>query len=262
MVKCRVYPRVCGGTTSILGHRSGARGLSPRVRGNRRSNRVRRAYPGSIPACAGEPAALPSPPRSGQVYPRVCGGTLWIVAEGGNAIGLSPRVRGNLDAGLRLHQTLRSIPACAGEPEDIAYPHTQRRVYPRVCGGTLTRAGYRYTPQGLSPRVRGNHDASRLPTLPAGSIPACAGEPRALLARKGSLTVYPRVCGGTSAIIADCMRFGGLSPRVRGNRLGNLVKTAAAGSIPACAGEPCAPGSPVRRPRVYPRVCGGTARRR
>ena len=70
--------------------------------------------------------------------------------------------------------------------------------------------------------------------------------------------VYPRVCGGTAGLVYLPDGAGGLSPRVRGNRVGLLVFLQRGGSIPACAGEPpvlaCAPAVV----RVYPRVCGGT----
>ena len=97
-VKCEVYPRVCGGTNSITEAIHWRRGLSPRVRGNRRkANQV--AHPvGSIPACAGEPTVLGLDWSDAAVYPRVCGGTACIA---GNAA--------------RWHRG---------------------RVYPRVCGGT------------------------------------------------------------------------------------------------------------------------------
>ena len=51
----RVYPRVCGGTTSGDGVPSRGNGLSPRVRGNLQYLQSRLRQPGSIPACAGEP---------------------------------------------------------------------------------------------------------------------------------------------------------------------------------------------------------------
>ena len=71
---------------------------------------------GSIPACAGEPAAHPGAQPGAEVYPRVCGGTEgWHLIQPA-AIGLSPRVRGNLGIALAIAYTERSIPACAGEP--------------------------------------------------------------------------------------------------------------------------------------------------
>ena len=55
-----VYPRVCGGTAVSLALRSARRGLSPRVRGNPLTSLTSYGRLGSIPACAGEPAATPS----------------------------------------------------------------------------------------------------------------------------------------------------------------------------------------------------------
>ena len=71
-------------------------------------------------------------------------------------------------------------------------------------------------------------------------------------------TVYPRACGGTPGVGIGRHGTGGLSPRLRGNRVCPLAALVGFGSIPAPAGEP------RRRPRarhgttVYPRACGGT----
>ena len=51
-----VYPRVCGGTRRGQIGGGVGRGLSPRVRGNQPAQALRIRSPGSIPACAGEPA--------------------------------------------------------------------------------------------------------------------------------------------------------------------------------------------------------------
>ena len=74
-----------------------------------------------------------------------------------------------------------SIPACAGEPRSRRRCTPEEGVYPRVCGGTATSASRPNAEQGLSPRVRGNRVAtSGIAQLPR-SIPACAGEPTAIL---------------------------------------------------------------------------------
>ena len=70
--------------------------------------------------------------------------------------------------------------------------------------------------------------------------------------------VYPRVCGGTPAGAGNRRRFGGLSPRMRGNQPAAAAMRADMGSIPAYAGEPCAMGGHYANSGVYPRVCGGT----
>ena len=273
-----VYPRVCGGTDRIAVRSSGARGLSPRVRGNRRLSGGQRPAPGSIPACAGEPAAKQSSQLRARVYPRVCGGTSMSAHRSFRALGLSPRVRGN-----RMRRPIRgagrgSIPACAGEPEDFSGLAALPTVYPRVCGGTRSRHSAPEDVQGLSPRVRGNpiaaapaiSDTGLSPRVrgnrPAvasfgaghGSIPACAGEPRPTPGAASPARVYPRVCGGTATRISPAPATTGLSPRVRGNLDHAALGVGQRGSIPACAGEPQTRASRARWRRVYPRVCGGT----
>ena len=90
------------------------------------------------------------------VYPRVCGGTLVIFPVVIHVLGLSPRVRGNLEAKPEQPVQVRSIPACAGEPSSRPGNNEQREVYPRVCGGTCGSAIFAAKNTGLSPRVRGN----------------------------------------------------------------------------------------------------------
>ena len=91
----RVYPRVCGGTRALAAIRANVSGLSPRVRGNRPETHTDARGARSIPACAGEPASPAEYESQGAVYPRVCGGTAWLLSRQSNACGLSPRVRGN-----------------------------------------------------------------------------------------------------------------------------------------------------------------------
>ena len=111
---------------------------------------------------------------------------------------------------------------------------------------------------GLSPRMRGNHDATGELRDRDGSIPAHAGEPPRSILASTSPRVYPRACGGTSQQIALDLQRAGLSPRMRGNPTAGPARCSRRGSIPAHAGEPRS----SRRSRicgwVYPRACGGT----
>ena len=93
----------------------------------------------SIPACAGEPHDLVVVVVRDTVYPRVCGGTRIDRHLTVPGRGLSPRVRGNHDGRGRIMAGLRSIPACAGEPDGHSMLFKVNRVYPRVCGGTPDR---------------------------------------------------------------------------------------------------------------------------
>ena len=132
---------------------------------------------------------------------------------------------------------------------------------------------------GLSPRVRGNPSVGTMPKRCPGSIPAGAGEPITVLIYWPLLTVYPRGCGGTVAVLMVREPPGGLSPRVRGNPAFGRSCTSAsrsiprgcggtlfgsgrlaseAGSIPAGAGEPIGSKVPPGLVKVYPRGGGGT----
>ena len=195
-----------------------------------------------------------------------------------NIMGLSPRVRGNLQRRGRLGTDGRSIPACAGEPSTMPTKARAGTVYPRVCGGTClghfrVSLEYGLSPRvrgnrlreaaaagetGLSPRVRGNLLVKPDSPIWHRSIPACAGEPVRSLYKKQAATVYPRVCGGTYGKENISVAEIGLSPRVRGNPPFLSAPIIRAGSIPACAGEPPGPGSSAMTAAVYPRVCGGT----
>ena len=111
-----VYPRVYGGTQGPCLLPAPAAGLSPRVRGNRNRSKGHFSNRGSIPACTGEPGCHHQRPGDAQVYPRVYGGTGRCRTRSNGGLGLSPRVRGNLEIA-NLHPVrTRSIPACTGEP--------------------------------------------------------------------------------------------------------------------------------------------------
>ena len=127
-----------------------------------------------------------------------------------------------------------------------------------MCGGTESWRTGRGHWGGLSPRVRGNPAPDRHAKQPAGSIPACAGEPIFSWFISVLRQVYPRVCGGTPVCSARRRPGRGLSPRVRGNPAVSVQSSRGRRSIPACAGEPITAFCASASMKVYPRVCGGT----
>ena len=131
-----VYPRVCGGTVDNPACQHCLQGLSPRVRGNPAQPVPGTRQPRSIPACAGEPPEGGLKSGGRPVYPRVCGGTAKVGRARCEICGLSPRVRGNPQRAHRQRAPGRSIPACAGEPNQSVSLKRVGKVYPRVCGGT------------------------------------------------------------------------------------------------------------------------------
>ena len=97
----RVYPRVCGGAAVECREVISGEGLSPRVRGSLAAIGMLLLAIGSIPACAGEPSGTILLVASDGVYPRVCGGALFVEWEVRAFTGLSPRVRGSPRMGKR-----------------------------------------------------------------------------------------------------------------------------------------------------------------
>ena len=233
-----VYPRACGGTQPGHHPAPDKHGLSPRVRGNQVRMVLEALGVRSIPARAGEPRLMDLQAMNQRVYPRACGGTFQGRQVTQMRIGLSPRVRGNPPSIMTYSGSYGSIPARAGEPFPAGDGYPPTPVYPRACGGTHPCGCGVWRRSGLSPRVRGNPDQTRVGGGQCRSIPARAGEP---------------------GIIA-CQPYApeGLSPRVRGNRLRPSPQPAALRSIPARAGEPCVVADQPYMHEVYPRACGGT----
>ena len=171
-----------------------------------------------------------------------------------------------------------SIPAPAGEPSRFPESDKSKAVYPRACGGTRYCGTTAVNLRGLSPRLRGNPGHPGFRHTDERSIPAPAGEPLNSLVWETLRRVYPRACGGTVFVGPSSISAGGLSPRLRGNRLGCCNRSrshrsipAPAGnqirpvhekmhlrSIPAPAGEPVSGVETVGLAAVYPRACGGT----
>ena len=228
------------------------------MRGNLVSGRRFIFRHGSIPAHAGKPGTKTSPSARTGVYPRACGET-WVSIDFLEAImGLSPRMRGNREKVISEIFNLGSIPAHAGKPRGDQGLPARDWVYPRACGETLGLGIRLYPFLGLSPRMRGNQIGvvKGLPHL--GSIPAHAGKPRGDQGLPARDWVYPRACGETLGLGIRLYPFLGLSPRMRGNQRELQAVEAGAGSIPAHAGKPSAPGLPRKNNRVYPRACGET----
>ena len=168
---------MCGGTRWWDDDYNQESGLSPRVRGNLKSQGAYMIQGRSIPACAGEPHRGLRKHSNLWVYPRVCGGTSVLTGSDDDEPGLSPRVRGNRGRLGLAFGFVGSIPACAGEPLLRRFPVRRLAVYPRVCGGTARAVRQRGRRLGLSPRVRGNRDVAGVVEGHKRSIPACAGEP-------------------------------------------------------------------------------------
>ena len=188
----------------------------------------------------------------------MCGATKKNAQTRRHGGGLSPRVRGNLVAGVLSDWPCGPIPACAGQPRQWQDQLRCARAYPRVCGATCAMIFRASSSKGLSPRVRGNRQDRFTYRENQGPIPACAGQPCAASGTRASCRAYPRVCGATVAVRDGAGAGKGLSPRVRGNPGHHRGVARVLGPIPACAGQPSMKASGCWVCWAYPRVCGAT----
>ena len=154
---------------------------------------------------------------------------------------------------------LGPIPACAGEPDQTWRKVRAYGAYPRLRGGTEPTFNGLFSVEGLSPLARGNPVLGQRRLEPVRPIPACAGEPRPPLRRRGAAWAYPRLRGGTTGSARLLILKPGLSPLARGNRLPLPPRWTSWGPIPACAGEPSSRTWVWSACRAYPRLRGGTA---
>ena len=212
-----VHPRVCGEAYRIRQDGSLGEGPSPRVRGSPAVPRHRSAHPGSIPACAGKPRVDLRSGRMPTVHPRVCGEAASLPSPSRPARGPSPRVRGSRQRCPRVSGARRSIPACAGKPRPSGFATGQSRVHPRVCGEAVVPSARLPYGRGPSPRVRGSPIEATDTRGDRGSIPACAGKPRAPARGAALQPVHPRVCGEAAPGVLAVQGISGPSPRVRGS---------------------------------------------
>ena len=133
----RVYPRVYGESLRPSDQLPQLSGLSPRVRGIHRRYVRRSNYPGSIPACTGNPRRGVGAGRRRRVYPRVYGESVTEDRPRAKAAGLSPRVRGIPSGRPAPAGRARSIPACTGNPDLRRVSFCFQAVYPRVYGESI-----------------------------------------------------------------------------------------------------------------------------
>ncbi len=171
-------------------------------------------------------------------------------------VGRSPRARGSRSRQRTGQRNQRSIPACAGQPLTVVMRSIACGVDPRVRGAAQIGIGFVFLLHGRSPRARGSHPGCPRTHRPPGSIPACAGQPRNTSWRGFPAGVDPRVRGAAQAVRTCHQDLSGRSPRARGSPKSWVVGHGGAGSIPACAGQPCSPKSGSKHSRVDPRVRG------
>ena len=139
-------------------------GSSPRVRGTRHGCEPVVQVGGIIPACAGNTCNNLMPVPQSRDHPRVCGEHKNGIPFRTQVQGSSPRVRGTRMRTAEWSCNIGIIPACAGNTMSLKNVSLRFWDHPRVCGehhyNTICIAGH----SGSSPRVRGTHGRSQLPS--------------------------------------------------------------------------------------------------
>ena len=170
-----VHPRVCGEQLTSSKIKITQSGSSPRVRGTAWNFGLGRDNHRFIPACAGNRSMMVLQGQAPSVHPRVCGEQPLSTAAEARTYGSSPRVRGTGFIYLRLSDTRRFIPACAGNSNPPRPPCGATPVHPRVCGEQTANADRGIARSGSSPRVRGTVGLATAVEREVRFIPACAG---------------------------------------------------------------------------------------
>ncbi len=156
LYKNRVDPRVRGAAKKRSRGKVIIQGRSPRARGSRNAGFGILPKSRSIPACAGQPRTAAHPGQAGAVDPRVRGAAtiapLGLICKKGR----SPRARGSPAAVLLSNTTIRSIPACAGQPFRSVSLNSMSAVDPRVRGAAWELLCVLTPLSGRSPRARGS----------------------------------------------------------------------------------------------------------
>ena len=170
--------------------------------------------------------------------------------------GPSPRARGS-----RRHVDphllrVRSIPAGAGKPRQLARLDGLHGVHPRGRGEACTDGTSMRYDSGPSPRARGSPASPLALGAQRRSIPAGAGKPCSSTRRPSLSTVHPRGRGEARVAPGRALSSPGPSPRARGSRVGHGGGRARFGSIPAGAGKPPNRSRGIRPGRVHPRGRG------
>ena len=172
----RIIPARAG-QTGTDERRRGAPSDHPRACGAnqldaRRHHRRRRI----IPARAGQTQSHHGGLRPGTDHPRACGANAATCFSRSASAGSSPRVRGKRRRSTLFHDSIRIIPARAGQTHDDTRRGQEKTDHPRACGANIITKVINGNNVGSSPRVRGKRLSECLWVLALRIIPARAGQ--------------------------------------------------------------------------------------
>ena len=211
-----VHPRVGGEHFASAMSPLRSSGSSPRGRGTptgdlEAPDRIR-----FIPAWAGNTTVFPSQVIHPSVHPRVGGEHLSIFHCYSSKTGSSPRGRGTRFIPKTPTDSIRFIPAWAGNTLPRCDLCAPLPVHPRVGGEHYAAHWLPRRSTGSSPRGRGTPVSQFDPHPLNRFIPAWAGNTRHPCSESGSDPVHPRVGGEQPSSAVSLIAAAGSSPRGRG----------------------------------------------
>ena len=157
------------------------------------------------------------------------------------------------------HNSIRIIPAHAGQTgSSPAGPHG-RPDHPRACGANSVLENFSSPLIGSSPRMRGKPRPPPCAPRRARIIPAHAGQTKPQYQQYRRPTDHPRACGANRLISVAAVCRAGSSPRMRGKpvRANHLARNTRI--IPAHAGQTHLYGPIIGAIPDHPRACGANS---
>ena len=231
-------------------------GSSPLARGTHEETKDVNAGLRFIPARAGNTRTGPRPTRRLSVHPRSRGEHWDGDRKWADQSGSSPLARGTRQNDARAKQSLRFIPARAGNTGCWSIPPTAGPVHPRSRGEhTLTPTSVA-PDAGSSPLARGTRGHGPRDRPERRFIPARAGNTRRVRRRGALEPVHPRSRGEHDREQTRLPHHSGSSPLARGtHRPASLAKEEIR-FIPARAGNTPTDGQSTPGRPVHPRSRG------
>ena len=253
---CGDHPRACGEHKGGQSFDCRQQGSSPRMRGTQLTNRTATCTPGIIPAHAGNTPSMRSSMARVRDHPRACGEHALDWESQDNPQESSPRMRGTQYVRVRHVGGDGIIPAHAGNTLPAATSEDMSRDHPRACGEHSSLCQMHATMVGSSPRMRGTPVVFAAVRTEHGIIPAHAGNTSLRMSVAHAIWDHPRACGEHDRHRLRPSQHPGSSPRMRGTHREQRDRHAAAGIIPAHAGNTPPSARCMRRWWDHPRACG------
>ena len=143
-----------------------------------------------------------------------------------------------------------------GKPGFVDFRHDSLRIIPACAGQTFQTPAPHQPTTGSSPLVRGKRLRPPRTNSSCRIIPACAGQTGLCLSRSHRRSDHPRLCGANTRACPARFPRSGSSPLVRGKPRTRCWSLTISRIIPACAGQTDDVQPVAAEAADHPRLCG------